>query len=76
MEKRSVWYSIQQWRRERTLAHEMGEDVPLPPQIEEGGLVLPFATNPETFRALYPEAEGQELEIYMHPDWEVKDGKR
>jgi hypothetical protein len=37
MERRAVYYAVQQWRRERTLANESGHR--LPPEIEEGGLV-------------------------------------
>jgi hypothetical protein len=28
MERRSVWYSIKQWRKERTFAHEGGHSTP------------------------------------------------
>ena len=32
----SAMSKLNTWRQERTLAHDTGEDVPLPPEIEEG----------------------------------------
>jgi hypothetical protein len=69
MEK-PLWYAIQQWRRERTLANESGHKpqlcydgekdghFQLPPEVEEG-LVEPW----------YPEAKDQEITLWQDKDF-------
>ena len=74
---------ISEWRRERTIAHQMGEDAELcypgekdghfqlPPEIEEGGLVEPFSGHPKNgILQEYPEGRGQEIEL-----WENEGGR-
>ena len=38
---------LKDYRRERVASHEIGEATPLPPEIEEGGLVNPWLPKPE-----------------------------
>src|SRR3990167_10483321 len=50
---------LAEWRKQRTLSHKGGH------KPDE----FPFAGQPQTFKDLYPEAEGEELEIFLNPDW-------
>ena len=68
----SAMEQISEWRRERTIAHQMGEDAELcypgekdghfqlPPEVEEGGLV-------DGILQEYPEGKGQEIELFSPP---------
>lgn len=77
--RKELWYHIRNWRIERTQAHERGDQTPelcypnepieqhtFPTEIEEGGLVDPFPHTPHRLIEQYPEAQGQEIELYLN----------